>query len=79
MEIISFGDTSILNGMSDYDADNECRRDCSDCRDCGDCRRDCSDCSSDCFNDYDTHKDDVCYGECGDCPGYEDDDGNCYD
>ena len=77
MEIITYGDTSILNGVSDYDAANECRRDCGDCRDCrdchdcGDCRRDCSDCDCDndnCFNDYDTHhKDDDYYDGCGDC------------
>lgn len=50
MEILTFGDTAILKGMSNIG----CTYDCDDCADCPD--------------DVESN-----------CPGYEDDDGNCYD
>ena len=53
MEILTLGDTSILDGLSNYDEDSECRRDC------GDCHNDCNDCGF-----YDCSHDDDCYSEC---------------
>lgn len=49
MEILTLGDTAILQGISNIGCTYDC--DCADC------------------------PDDVE----GNCPGYEDEDGNCYD
>ncbi len=74
MEILTFGDTSILNGQSDYDANNECRRDCGDCRDCNDCTWECPHCENDDCNDCyrDTSEEDDC-SDCGAVDCYWDD------